>query len=65
MSIVLVVDDRAVNRELARVLLTYGGHQVIEAREGAEGKHSRHSPWAAVRVPGVVDGRVSRHAGWR
>ena len=43
MSMVLVVDDRAVNRELARVLLTYGGHQVIEAREGGEALSLAHA----------------------
>ncbi|HEX8629588.1 MAG TPA: response regulator, partial [Catenuloplanes sp.] len=45
MAIVLVVDDRASNRELVRTLLGYGGHQVIEAHEGAEAldlAHSRH-----------------------
>jgi PAS domain S-box-containing protein len=45
MATVLVVDDRASNRELARTLLTYGGHQVIEAREGAEAlalAHTQH-----------------------
>jgi CheY-like chemotaxis protein len=43
MSIVLIVDDRATNRELARVLLTYGGHQVIEAHEGAEALSLAHA----------------------
>ena len=43
MSTVLVVDDRATNRELARVLLTYGGHQVIEAHEGAEALSMAHA----------------------
>jgi PAS domain S-box-containing protein len=43
MSIVLIVDDRAANRELARTLLTYGGHQVIEAHEGAEALSLAHS----------------------
>ena len=45
MATVLVVDDRASNRELARTRLTYGGHQVIEAREGAEAlalAHTQH-----------------------
>ncbi len=45
MATVLVVDDRATNRELVRTLLRYSGHQVIEAREGAEAldlAHSRH-----------------------
>jgi PAS domain S-box-containing protein len=36
MATVLVVDDRATNRELVRTLLRYQGHQVIEAREGGE-----------------------------
>lgn len=45
MAIVLVVDDRASNRELVRTVLRYGGHQVIEAHEGAEAlamAHARH-----------------------
>jgi PAS domain S-box-containing protein len=43
MSIVLIVDDRSTNRELVRVLLTYGGHQVIEAHEGAEALDMAHA----------------------
>jgi PAS domain S-box-containing protein len=42
---VLVVDDRASNRELARTLLGYRGHDVIEANEGAAAlnlAHTRH-----------------------
>jgi two-component system cell cycle sensor histidine kinase/response regulator CckA len=34
MATVLVVDDRAANREIARSSLDRGGHQVIEAAEG-------------------------------
>jgi PAS domain S-box-containing protein len=40
---VLVVDDRASNRELVRVLLRYRGHQVIEAHEGAEALELAHA----------------------
>ncbi|MEU8662233.1 hybrid sensor histidine kinase/response regulator [Actinoplanes philippinensis] len=36
MATVLVVDDRATNREVARITLDDGGHQVIEATAGAE-----------------------------
>jgi PAS domain S-box-containing protein len=36
MATVLVVDDRAISRELVRTLLRYQGHQVIEANEGGE-----------------------------
>ncbi|HLL64510.1 MAG TPA: response regulator [Micromonosporaceae bacterium] len=43
MATVLVVDDRAVNRELARTLLGYGGHEVIEAHEGAEALEMAHA----------------------
>jgi PAS domain S-box-containing protein len=45
MATVLVVDDRATNRELVRTLLRYGGHEVIEAHEGVEAldlARSRH-----------------------
>ena len=45
MSTVLVVDDQRTNRELVRDLLTYRGHTVIEAEEGAEAlglAHLRH-----------------------
>lgn len=35
MATILVVDDRAINREFLSSLLGYGGHQVIEAAEGA------------------------------
>ncbi len=34
MTTVLVVDDRATNREIARATLDHGGYQVIEAVEG-------------------------------
>jgi PAS domain S-box-containing protein len=43
MAIVLVVDDRATNRELVRTLLRYQGHQVIEAHEGAEALEMAHA----------------------
>ncbi|WP_433797165.1 response regulator [Actinoplanes sp. CA-252034] len=36
MATVLVVDDRATNREVARITLDDGGHRVIEATAGAE-----------------------------
>ena len=45
MATVLVVDDRATNRELVRTLLRYQGHQVIEANEGGaalELAHAQH-----------------------
>nr|WP_221383392.1 response regulator [Actinoplanes polyasparticus] len=45
MSTVLVVDDHITNRELVRDLLTFRGHTVIEAHEGAEAlsvAHARH-----------------------
>jgi CheY-like chemotaxis protein len=35
MATVLVVDDRATNREIARVTLDHAGHQVLEAAGGA------------------------------
>ena len=34
MATVLIVDDRATNREVARATLDHGGHHVIEATEG-------------------------------
>jgi PAS domain S-box-containing protein len=34
MAIVLIVDDRAASREVARATLDHGGHHVIEATEG-------------------------------
>jgi PAS domain S-box-containing protein len=43
MPTVLVVDDRAVNRELVRTLLHYGGHRVIEAHEGGEALSMAHA----------------------
>jgi two-component system cell cycle sensor histidine kinase/response regulator CckA len=36
MATVLIVDDRATNREVARITLDDGGHHVIEATAGAE-----------------------------
>jgi two-component system cell cycle sensor histidine kinase/response regulator CckA len=49
MATVLVVDDRAANREVARAALDFGGHQVIEAAEGAEALRV-----ARLRHPDVV-----------
>ncbi|MET0492000.1 MAG: response regulator [Actinoplanes sp.] len=43
MPTVLVVDDRATNRELVRTLLNYGGHRVIEAHEGGEALSMAHA----------------------
>jgi PAS domain S-box-containing protein len=43
MATVLVVDDRATNRELVRSLLSYRGHQVIEAHEGSEALRLAHA----------------------
>jgi PAS domain S-box-containing protein len=65
MSIVLVVDDRAVNRELARVLLTYGGHRVIEAREGNEAlglAHAEHPDLVLtdILMPGMDGYQLAR-----
>jgi PAS domain S-box-containing protein len=42
MATVLVVDDRATNRELARTLLGYRGHRVIEAHEGGQALAMAH-----------------------
>ncbi|MDT4937574.1 MAG: hypothetical protein QOG80_1245 [Pseudonocardiales bacterium] len=36
MATVLIVDDRPVNRDLVRTVLTYHGHQALEASGGAE-----------------------------
>jgi PAS domain S-box-containing protein len=35
-SIILAVDDRSANLELLKTILGYRGHQVLEARDGAE-----------------------------
>lgn len=37
MATILVVDDRAVNREFLVTLLGYGGHRVLEAANGTDG----------------------------
>jgi PAS domain S-box-containing protein len=65
MSTVLIVDDRATNRELARVLLTYGGHQVIEAHEGAEAlslAHAQHPDLVLtdILMPGMDGYQLAR-----
>ncbi|MEO8628799.1 MAG: response regulator, partial [Betaproteobacteria bacterium] len=36
MATILVVDDRAINRNLLVTLLGYSGHRLLEARDGAE-----------------------------
>lgn len=37
MATILVVDDRATNREFLMTLLGYGGHRMLEASDGAQG----------------------------
>ena len=58
MATVLVVDDVAANREIVSMLLSGRGHDVIEARDGAEGlalAHSRHPDVVVsdVLMPGI------------
>jgi PAS domain S-box-containing protein len=65
MSTVLIVDDRATNRELARVLLTYGGYQVIEAHEGGEAlslAHAQHPDLVLtdILMPGMDGYQLAR-----
>ncbi|MBV8658557.1 MAG: EAL domain-containing protein [Burkholderiales bacterium] len=36
MATILIVDDRAINRQFLHTLLSYGGHSVIEAADGVE-----------------------------
>jgi CheY-like chemotaxis protein len=47
--LVLIVDDRAENRELCRECLSFAGFHVIEARDGAEGVKL-----ARERLPDVI-----------
>jgi two-component system cell cycle sensor histidine kinase/response regulator CckA len=42
MSNILVVDDRAINRQLLVTLLSYGGHHLIEAANGIEALAQMH-----------------------
>lgn len=37
MATILIIDDRALNRELLETLLSYQGHRVLEATDGATG----------------------------
>ncbi|MEB0136482.1 EAL domain-containing protein [Actimicrobium sp. CCC2.4] len=37
MATILIVDDHVLNREFLSTLLGYGGHQLLEARDGVEG----------------------------
>ncbi|MFF0378537.1 hybrid sensor histidine kinase/response regulator [Actinoplanes missouriensis] len=49
MATVMVVDDVAANRDIVRMLLGYRGHDVIEARDGADALRLAH-----VHHPDVV-----------
>src|SRR5689334_16912515 len=40
MATILIVDDQQTNREVLAALLGYGGHQVVEASDGAEALES-------------------------
>jgi CheY-like chemotaxis protein len=37
MATILIVDDHVLNREFLMTLLSYGGHRLLEAANGAEG----------------------------
>lgn len=37
MATILVIDDRETNRQFLTTLLAYGGHELLEAVDGAEG----------------------------
>lgn len=65
MATVLVVDDRPANRELARTLLGYQGHEVIEADDGAEAlllAHQRHPDLILtdIMMPGMDGWELAR-----
>jgi PAS domain S-box-containing protein len=65
MFTVLIVDDRSTNRELVRTLLTYGGHRVIEAHEGAEAldlAHAQHPDLVItdILMPGMDGYQLAR-----
>src|SRR5438094_954075 len=58
MAIVLVIDDRAAYREIARAALEVGGHEVIEASDGLTALHTIRTAHpdlviADVLMPGV------------
>ena len=36
MATILVVDDREINRRLLKTILSYNGHKIVEAADGAE-----------------------------
>ena len=42
MAKILVVDDRAINREFLAMLLGYAGHDICEAADGAAGLATAH-----------------------
>jgi PAS domain S-box-containing protein len=65
MSKILMVDGRDAHQELSRILLTYGGHQVIEAHEGGEAldlAHARHPDlvFTGIVVPGMDGYQLAR-----
>ena len=43
MALILIVDDRATNREFLVTLLGYSGHQLLEAADGAEALKIAHA----------------------
>ena len=54
MATVMVVDDVAANRDIVRVLLGYRGHDVIEARDGADALRLAHLHHPDVVVSDVL-----------
>lgn len=60
MAVVLIIDDRPVNRDYLVTLLGYGGHQIFEASDGAEAleiaiRERPHLVITDLRMP-VMDG---------
>jgi CheY-like chemotaxis protein len=54
---ILVIDDKAVNREYLRTLLGYGGHCVLESEDGTQAlEQLRKTPVDLVIVDGVMPG---------
>lgn len=54
MPTILVVDDRAINREFLSMLLGYAGYRVLEAADGAEALDKVRSERPALVITGVL-----------
>ncbi len=54
MATILIVDDHVLNREFLLALLSYGGHRLLAARDGAEGYRLAHAEYPDLIIADIL-----------